>query len=306
MNNTICANCNHTNAPEMSFCGNCGAVLSPISAGDPPPTVMAGNFGAFSPSEQNFQTPNYQPANYQTPNYQQQDYQSQNYQQPNFQPNFQSANFQTAPATGGQTKKILLGVGGLLIGLVMLASGGLKLYRAFGGSSGGSTPTVSPTAQNFYTNSANTSGGNRSNTTGITPSTTPPLRTIADFTQPRVGDWTLRDTITGNPEKDGFSGAREEKQLKYFNSSQAMVHLTVADYPSDSAAKNALRASMQKFRDLNLRVGPEVVHGETGIMQIMASVDGKIFTRYWTNNNYLYRALGTSADVESFYNNSKY
>ena len=299
MNNKICANCNHINESEMSFCGNCGAELSQ-TAGDPPPTMMAGNFGAFSQSGQSFQTPNYQ----------QQNYRSQNYQQPNFQPNFQTPNVQNASSTnGGQTKKILLGVGGLLIGLVMLASGGVKLYRAFGDSSGSnSMPTVSPTTQNFYTNSStsNTSGSNTSNTTGITPSATPPLRTIADFTQQRVGDWTLRDTMTGSPEKDGFSGAREEKQFKYFNSSQAMVHLTVADYPSEIAAKNALRASMAKFKNLNLKVGEETVQSETVITQTMASANGKIFTRYWTNNNYLYRALGTETDVESFFGKSIY
>jgi hypothetical protein len=299
MNNKICANCNLPNMPEMQFCTNCGGNLPQISADEPAPTMMAGDFAALQQSGQNFQAPNFQ-----TPNFQQQNYQQSNFQQPNFQP----SNFQPAPASGGgQMKKILLGAGGLLIGLVMLASGGVKLYRAFGGSGDRKTITNSSTPQDFYANSRNTSSNTNSGSiSNLRSAPTPPSRTIDDFTQRSVGDWNLRDTLPGNPERDGFSGTREEKQYKYFNASQAMIHLTVADYPSEAAAKDALRTSMQKFRNLNLRVGPEVARGETGIMQIMASVDGKIFTRYWTNNNYLYRALGTSADVENFYNNSKY
>jgi hypothetical protein len=276
MNNKICLKCNQPNQPEMSFCMNCGAELSHGSADDMPATVMAGNFGAFpQQSGQNFeQQPNFQPQ-----------------QQPQFQqPNFQTPQFQTAPTqSGGGMKKILLGVGGILIGFIMLASGGVKLYRAFGGSS-------SPSSTPYLL--ANTNSGT-SNTGNVKPSNTnsaSSFRTMSDMTQ--------------QTEKDGFSGATEEKQFKYYDSSGAMVHLTIANYPSAYEAEKGLRTSMQKFKTLKLKVGEETVAGdndgnEIGITNTMASANGKIFTRYWTNKNFLLRALGTEADVENFFKKSE-
>ena len=298
-----CANCNQSNAPEMSFCLNCGAELSQISADDMPATVLGGNFDAFPPT-QNFGQPNNQQPNFQSN-------QQQNFQQPNFQPNFQPPNFQSVPESGGNTNKILLGVGGLIIGLIMLVSGGVALYKVFGSSS-------SSTSQTLYPNNANTSNTNTSNTntlnTNTAKNTSSPSssssRTIASLTQQTVGDWTLRDTITGDAEKDGFSGASEEKQFKYYNSSGAMVHLTIAEYRYEYDAQKSLRTSMQKFKTLKLKVGEEEPasdndQNEIGITQTMASANGKIFTRYWTNKNFLFRALGTETDVENFFKKSE-
>lgn len=88
MNNKICANCNQSNAPDMKFCGNCGAEISQISADDLPPTVLGGNFDSFPTVGQSFQLPNQQ---------------SPNFQQPNFPPppsqNFAPAQAQFAPQT---------------------------------------------------------------------------------------------------------------------------------------------------------------------------------------------------------------
>ncbi len=291
MNNKICANCNQSNAPEMSFCINCGAEFSHISMDEPPPTVMGGSFGAFPQGGQNFQQPNFQQQNYQ-------------------QPNFQQPNFQTPPAeSGGNMTKILVGIGGVLIGLIFLAAGGVQLFKVFRGSS-------SSTSQNFYPNNVNVSNTNsvKSSNTNIAKSSNTNIasssRTIADMTQQNVGDWTLRDTITGDPEKDGFSGASEEKQFKYYNSSGAMVHLTLAEYPSAYEAQKGLRTSIQKFKTLKLKVSEEGAAqdnngNEIGITQTMASANGKIYARYWTNKNFLFRALGTETDAENFFKKSE-
>lgn len=279
----------------MTFCLNCGAELPHHSADDLPATVMAGSLGAFPPQGgQNYQQPNFQ----QQPNYQQ-----QNYQQPNFQPQFQTPNFQTAQAeSGGNTSKILVGIGVGIIGLIFLIAGGVQLYKVFGDK-----PSPTP----YLVTNANT--GNKSNTNNIKSSNTnssSSLRTMSDMTQQTVGEWTLRDTITGNPEKDGFSGATEEKQFKYYNSSNAMVHLTIAQYPFEYDAQKALRTAMDKFKTLKLKVGEETAMGdndgnEIGITNTMASANGKLFTRYWTNKNFLFRALGTETEVENFVKKSE-
>ncbi len=302
MNTKNCQQCNQSNPSDMKFCLNCGTEI--LQADDLPATV----FGGFPTNPQAAQTqPNFQPQ----PNFQQPNFQPQ---QTNFQqPNFQQPNFQTAPAeSGGNMTKIFVGIGGALIGLIFLASGGVQLYKAFNGSSS--------TSQNFYPNNVNVSNsGNKSNTSSVntsnaaknTNSSSSSSQTIADFTQENVGDWTLRDTITGNPEKDGFPGATEEKQFKYYNASGAMLHLTVAQYSTAYDAQKSLRTSMQKFKTLKLNVSEEVAAGdndgnEIGIMQTMASANGKIFTCYWTNKNFLFRALGTENDVENFVKKSKY
>lgn len=296
MNEKICARCNQPNKPEMSFCLNCGAELSQISADDLPPTV----FGGFPTNPQAGQTsPNFQP---QQPNFQQ--------QQPNFQPhNFQQPNFQAAPENGGQTNKILLGVGGAVIGLIIIVVGGIALYKAYDSRwehadlanySNGNTSNTG--------NKSNTNNVNKSNST--TNNNSSSALTIADMTQQNVGDWSLRDTIVGNPEKDGFSGASEEKQFKYYDASGAMVHLTIAQYPFAYDAQKALRASMEKFKSMKLKTSEETAMGdnnqnEIGITQTMESANGKIFTRYWTNKNFLFRALGTKTEVEDFVKNSE-
>lgn len=320
MNDKNCQQCNQSNAPEMSFCINCGAEFSHISMDEPPPTVMGGNFDAFTQGGQNFQQPNFQSPQ---PNFQQPNFQPQqpNFQQPNFQqPNFQQPNFQNAPAeSGGNMTKILVGIGGAFIGLILLFAGGVQLYKVFRGSSSSTS-----TSQNLYPNNvnvANTNSVKSSNTNIAKPSnmnsgsvsnsnSTSSSKTIADLTQEKVGDWTLRDTITGDPEKDGFSGASEEKQFKYYNSSGAMVHLTLAEYPSAYEAQKGLRTSMQKFKTLKLKVseegGAQDNNGnEIGITQTMASANGKIYARYWTNKNFLFRALGTETDAENFFRKSE-
>jgi hypothetical protein len=148
MNYQNCARCNQSNPSGMRFCQNCGTELI-IANSNLPPTVFGGvnansqsgqtppNFPPQSP--QNFQQPNFQPP---TPDPHQQ---PPNFQPPNFQnppPSFQPS-YQSAPASGG-AKKVLLGIGGILIGFIMLASGGVKLYRAFG------EPRYSPTPQNLF------------------------------------------------------------------------------------------------------------------------------------------------------------
>lgn len=149
MNEKICANCHQSNQPEMSFCLNCGTELSHDSADDLPATVMAGNFGAF-PQQPNFQQPNFQQPNFQQPNFQ------PNFQQPNFQPNFQ-----TAPTeSGGNTTKILAGIGGVIIGLIFLAAGGVQLYKVV--KKPGYTQVYSSTPQDFYSNTSNSSQTNSS------------------------------------------------------------------------------------------------------------------------------------------------
>lgn len=306
MNNKICANCNQSNAPEMSFCLNCGAELAHISPDEPPPTVMGGSFPTIPPAGQT--SPNFQPPQFQQPNF----------QQPSFQPNFQIPQFQNAPAeSGGNMTKILVGIGGALIGLFMLVAGGLQLYKVSGGSASPSpTPyllTETNTGNKSDTGSVNKSKSNNMNSSNPTQnnSSSSSFYKLADVIQPNVGDWTLRDTITGDPEKDGFSGASEEKQLKYYDSSNAMVHLTIAQFPTAYDAQKSLRTSMQKFKTLKLSVSEETAAGdndgnEIGIVQTMASANGKIFTCYWTNKNILMRALGTETDVEKFFKKSQF
>lgn len=150
-----CAKCNEANLSDMRFCQNCGTEF--MQADEPPPTVMAG-FGA------NLQGGQMPLPNYQTPNF----------QQPSFQPpppmNFQpQPNYQTAPQSGGgQIKKILLGIGSVLIGLVMLAMGGVKLYSAFSRPSYTPPTTVSPSPQNLYSNTSNSSNSSIYNSTTST------------------------------------------------------------------------------------------------------------------------------------------
>ncbi len=186
MNYKNCANCNQASPSDMRFCQNCGSESMTANT-DLPPT----GFGGFNANQQsgqtpppNFQQPDFQQPDFQPPpNYQQSNYQQSNYQQPNFQPpNFQlpppvnfQPSYQTAPVSGsGQGKKILLGIGGILIGLIMLASGGVKLYRAFGGSNRNSTTYYSPTPQNLYGNtnsSSRTTSSNQRSETATTIST---------------------------------------------------------------------------------------------------------------------------------------
>lgn len=278
-----CANCNQSNSLDMRFCINCGAEFSPASANELPPTVfVAGSFDAISQGGQNFQTPNFQ----------QPDFRQQNYQQPNFQ----TPNFQTVPpaGAGGQTKIILLG-GGLLLGLIMLALGGVKLYSVFGNSS--SSVIVSPTPQNLYSNTANTAKP-------TVPS--PNSSGLATSTRQTIGKWSLRETVPDNPEKDGFAGATEENQLKYYDPANNFLHVTIAAFPADAAAKGNLRLQMQKFKSLNLKVTPEdrvADNGgnEIGISQTMTSANGKIHAIYWTRKNILVRVLGPEKDTEDFF-----
>lgn len=224
--NKNCQQCNQSNPSEMKFCLNCGTEI--LQADELPATV----FGGFPINPQGGQTP---------PNFQPQPQQA-NFQQspPNFQSqqpmNFQQPNYQNAPTSGGgQTKKILLGIGGVLFGLIMLTSGGLKLYRAFGGSSS-STTTVSTTPQNnLYSNTTNSSS---------TPKSTATLASfgMADYTKQTVGRWSLREKNPGNPEKDGFTGATAENQLKYYDSANNFLHVTMAEFPTASAAESNLRS----------------------------------------------------------------
>ncbi len=289
-----CVKCNEANLSDIRFCQNCGTEFT--MADDLPPTVF-GRFEANLPGGQmppNFQTPGFQPQpNFQTPNFQQPNYQPQ--QPINFQsqPNYQT----TAASGGGQTKKILLGIGGVLIGLVMLVSGGVKLYRAFGDSDS-STTTVSTTPQNLYSNTTNSS----------TPSATatPASSALAQYARQTVGKWNLRETVPSNPEKDGFTGATAENQLKYYDSADNFLHVTMADFPTVSAAQGNLRSQFQKFKSLNLKVTPEGDASDNdgnpiGIWQSMTSANGKLYAIYWTRKNILIRVLGTKKDVDDFF-----
>lgn len=292
MNEKNCPKCNQSNPLEMKFCMNCGAETTQID--ELPATV----FGGFPTNPQARQT--------------QSNFQQPNFQQPNFQPNYQQSNFQNAPSEGGgNTTKILLGIGGAVIGLIIIIAGGIAIYKAF--DSRWENADLSNYSKENTSNSgnkSNTNNVNKSNSTTNTNSSSSSTLTIADMTQENVGGWTLRDTIVGNPEKDGFSGASEEKQFKYYDASGAMVHLTIARFSTAYDAQKSLRTSMQKFKNLKLNISEEVVAGdnngnEIGIMQTMASANGKIFTCYWTNKNFLFRALGTETDVEDFVKKSE-
>jgi len=289
MNNKNCQQCNQSNPSDMKFCLNCGAEI--LQADDLPATV----FGGFPTNPQAAQTqPNYQPQpNFQQPNF--------HPQQTNFQqPNFQQPNFQTAPAeSGGNMTKIFVGIGGALIGLIFLASGGVQLYKAFNNSSSSTPINTSTTPQNFYSNTANTSDTAKS-------TTTPAVSGLTGYTRQTVGKWSLRDKTVGDPEKDGFSGATEENQLKYYDSENNFLHVTMAEFPSIFDAQRNLRQQFQKFRNLNLRTTPENPvddndGNEIGIMQTMTSANGKIYTIYWTRKNVLIRVLGERKDVEDFF-----
>lgn len=296
MNYKNCANCNQSNPSDMRFCNNCGTEL--ITANnDLPPTVFGG-FSANPPSgqtpPQNFEQPNFgqpsfqtPPPNFQPPNFQPQ--QPVNFQQPNFQPSYQAA-----PASGGMAKKVLLGIGGILIGFIMLASGGVKLYRAFGGSNNNPAPYYSPTPQNLYSN------------TNSSRSATPDSSDLTSYTRQTVGRWSLRETIKGNPQTSGFTGATAENQLKYYDSSNNFLHVTMANFPSEAAAQSNLRSQFQKFKSLKLTTTPESGvndndGNEIGIMQTMTSANGKIHTIYWTRKNIVVRVLGARTDVENFF-----
>ena len=285
----------------MRFCSNCGTEL--ITANnDLPPTVFGG-FDTNQPGGQtppNFQQPNFQQPNFQQPNYQQPNFQQPDFQQPNYQlppppVNFQPP-YQTAPASGGQAKKVLLGIGGILIGFIMLASGGVKLYRAFGGSNYKPTPYYSPTPQNLYGGTTNT---NRRETT-------PGSSDLTAYTRQTVGRWSLRETIKGNPQTSGFTGATAENQLKYYDSANNFLHVTMADFTTESAAQSNLRSQFQKFEALKLKTTTETgvndnSGNEIGIMRTMSSADGKIHTIYWTRKDIVVRVLGSKQNVEDFF-----
>ena len=297
MNSKICSQCRQANPLETKFCYHCGAALADAD-NQLQPTMMAG--GTYE--GQNFyggQTP--------PPNFQQQYQQQQNWQPaPSFQP---------PQSSGLSAKKILIAVGSVLFGLIMLASGGFKIYKAFN-KSDSTTPSLQSNPQTLY----NTPNSSSTDSSLTPPSPSSPLgttqqpktvRTIADITQQKVGAWSLRETIQGNPEKDGFVGATSEKQFKYYDLRDEFVHLTIADYPSATAAESALRTQMANFKKLKIKVGEEqgAIDNDKnpiGITQTMTSANGKIHVRYWTNKNFLLRALGTKKSAEDFFRASNF
>lgn len=310
MNSKNCLQCRQANPIETKFCYNCGTPFTDAaatnSADQLQPTIMS--VGGSGYGNQNYYGNQAPP-----PNFQQQYQQSQQNWQPAMPPSFNPP-----PQSSFSVKKILLGVGGVLFGLIMLASGGVKLYKAFSKSNGTTTTSSSTSSSQPLYNNPNSSSTNSSSLTPPSPSS--PLgatqqpkaaRTIADITQQKVGAWTLRETIQGNPAKDGFAGATDEKQFKYYDSRDDFVHMTIADFPSAAAAENSLRTQMANFKKLKLKIGVEqdAIDNDKnpiGITQTMTSANGKLHVRYWTNKNFLLRVLGTEKSAEDFFRASNF
>lgn len=266
MNYKICPECNLQNAPEMSFCSNCGANLSAVSnfSSEPAPTV----FSAAPP----FTSPNAPAPVFSTP---------QNFSAPQ--------NF-TAPPKKSNTGKILIGVGAgaLLLLLAVGAVGAAIFYFAYSKES-------KKTDVEIYVPNKN------ANVAPVVKT-----RTIDDFVRSQVGDYKVTNTIPGNPTADGFPGAIEEKQYKYASGGGTFaIHYTIARYASPTEAQQALRDSIDKYKKLGIKtseIGTASDNDGTvvGISSDMTAKNG-LMSRFWTKNEFYIRILGATKDVESFF-----
>lgn len=286
MSNKQCPNCRYQNAPDMSFCSNCGENLFASSGGSPTnfsdapaPTMMSG--AIINPST------------------------------PPFNPVFSVPPSIAPPRKSNASKILLLAAGGGI--LLVLAAGiaGVMIYLNYSKDEPEkAVVNTSETKENF--NAVNrrslVSNANSSNvsTTDRSKSTAGGTQTLDAFERSKIGDYNLTNTITGDAEKDGFPGAIEEKQYKYANAAGTFaIHFTAARYATPAQAQQALRNLMSEYKSKEIKTTEinDVSENDGTVDGIMANLIAKngLLSRFWTKNEFLVRTLGEKKDVESFF-----
>lgn len=266
MNDQVCPNCHLPNAPEMSFCTNCGGTL-PASgnnsgnfSGEPAPTMFAAA--------------------------------------PPVLPLIQSAPSFSAPPKNSNTSKILLAAagGGLLLIIAVGVIGATIFYFAVYKKPAKANTEVYTSNSNIKTRSDNTSNSSSKDS----------APTIDDFVRSQVGDYKLTNTVPGNPAADGFPGAIEEKQYKYANAAGTFsIHYAIARYGSDTEAQQDLREAIDKYKKTGIKTSEIGTASDNdgkvvGISADMFAKNGLV-SRFWTKNEFFIRILGEKKDVESFF-----
>ncbi|HVE56480.1 MAG TPA: hypothetical protein VNB22_06595 [Pyrinomonadaceae bacterium] len=131
-------------------------------------------------------------------------------------------------------------------------------------------------------------------------------RTIDDFVRTEVGIYKITNTISGNPSKDGFPGALEEKQYKYAGAGGSFaIHYTIARYKTDAEAQQALRDSIANFKKLGIKTSEIVTANDNDGKLVGISADmftkTSLMSRFWTKHEFFIRILGDQKEVENFF-----
>jgi hypothetical protein len=131
-------------------------------------------------------------------------------------------------------------------------------------------------------------------------------RTIDDFVRTQVGVYKVTNTLAGNPSKDGFLGAVEEKQYKYAGAGGSFaIHYTIARYKTDAEAQQALRDSIANFKKLGIKTTEIGTASDNDGKLIGISADmftkTSLMSRFWTKNEFFIRILGEQKEVENFF-----
>lgn len=128
-------------------------------------------------------------------------------------------------------------------------------------------------------------------------------QTIKQFVRQEIGNYKVASEAESDPIKAGFPIALEVRQYKYNVEDTLAIHYTVARYSSAAEAQTALREILNRYKEMNLSIGQILFirdkdRRKTGIY---ADMEGKMFVRFWTKDEFIIRTMGVKEDVEEFY-----